>query len=187
MNKTADLNHDSDLTENGHQEPIAIIGMGCRFPGKADSPEAFWQLLSNGVNAVKDIPSSRWDLDRYYDPNPTPGKFYVRSAAFLEPEEIEEFDAEFFRIASREAASLDPQQRLLLEVSWEALEHAGIAPTSLAGSQTGVFVGIHWDDYSAERFYMVNPSDLNAYPTLSNLRSLSAGRIALCICRYSLG
>ncbi|AOX03124.1 polyketide synthase [Moorena producens PAL-8-15-08-1] len=178
MNKTVYLNHDSDLTENRHQEPIAIIGMGCRFPGKADSPEAFWQLLSNGVNAVKDIPSSRWDLERYYDPNPTPGKFYVRSAAFLEPEEIEEFDAEFFRMASREAASLDPQQRLLLEVSWEALEHAGIAPTSLAGSQTGVFVGIHWDDYSAERFYMVNPSDLNAYPTLSNLRSLSAGRIA---------
>ncbi|NER45701.1 MAG: SDR family NAD(P)-dependent oxidoreductase [Symploca sp. SIO1A3] len=178
MNKTAYSDHESDLRENRHKEPIAIIGMGCRFPGKSDTPEAFWQLLRNGVNAVTDIPSSRWDLERYYDPNPAPGKFYIRSAAFLQPDEIEQFDAEFFRMASREAASLDPQQRLLLEVSWEALEHAGVAPTSLAGSQTGVFVGIHWDDYSAERFYMVNPNDLNAYPTLSNLRSLSAGRIA---------
>ncbi|NEP57546.1 MAG: alpha/beta fold hydrolase [Symploca sp. SIO2G7] len=178
MNKTAYSDHKSELRENRQKEPIAIIGMGCRFPGKADSPEAFWNLLRDGVNAVTDIPSSRWDLERYYDPNPTPGKFYIRSAAFLETDEIEHFDAEFFRMASREAASLDPQQRLLLEVSWEALENAGIAPTSLAGSQTGVFVGIHWDDYSAERFYLVNPSDLNAYPTLSNLRSLSAGRIA---------
>ncbi|WP_367267988.1 beta-ketoacyl synthase N-terminal-like domain-containing protein [Okeania sp. SIO2C9] len=143
MNKTAYPNHESDLLENRHREPIAIIGMGCRFPGKSDTPEAFWQLLRNGVNAVQDIPSSRWDLERYYDPLPTPGKFYVRSAAFLDTDEIEKFDAEFFRMASREAASLDPQQRLLLEVSWEALEHAGIAPTSLAGSQTGVFVGIH--------------------------------------------
>ncbi|ARV59084.1 polyketide synthase [Nostocales cyanobacterium HT-58-2] len=178
MNKIAYPNHESDFAENSQQEPIAIVGMGCRFPGKADTPEAFWELLRNGVNAVTDIPSSRWDLERYYDPSPAPGKFYVRSAAFLDTNEIEQFDAEFFRMASREAASLDPQQRLLLEVSWEALEHAGIAPTSLAGSQTGVFVGIHWDDYSAERFYMVNPGEINAYPTLSNLRSLSAGRIA---------
>ncbi|WP_041233336.1 type I polyketide synthase [Cylindrospermum stagnale] len=178
MNKIAYSDHESGLLENRQKEPIAIIGMGCRFPGKSDTPEAFWQLLRNGVNAVTDIPSSRWDLERYYDPNPAPGKFYVRSAALLDTNEVEQFDAEFFRMASREAASLDPQQRLLLEVSWEALEHAGLAPTSLAGSQTGVFVGIHWDDYSAERFYMVNPSEINAYPTLSNLRSLSAGRIA---------
>ncbi|WP_341737261.1 SDR family NAD(P)-dependent oxidoreductase [Microcoleus sp. CAWBG640] len=177
MNKITHPNHDSDI-ENPQKEPIAIVGMGCRFPGNADTPEAFWELLRNGVNAVTDIPSSRWDLERYYDPTPAPGKFYVRSAAFLDTNEIEQFDAEFFRMASREAANLDPQQRLLLEVSWEALENAGIAPTSLAGSQTGVFVGIHWDDYSAERFYMVNPSEINAYPTLSNLRSLSAGRIA---------
>nr|AIU56842.1 anatoxin-a synthetase E polyketide synthase [Cuspidothrix issatschenkoi RM-6] len=178
MNKTTYSDHESYLLENPQQEPIAIIGMGCRFPGQADTPEAFWQLLRNGVNAVTDVSSSRWDLDRYYDPTPMPGKIYTRAGGFLDTNEIEEFDAEFFRMASREAAGLDPQQRLLLEVSWEALEHAGIAPTSLAGSQTGVFVGIHWDDYSAERFYTVKPSEINAYPTLSNLRSLSAGRIA---------
>ncbi|OBQ19025.1 type I polyketide synthase [Anabaena sp. AL93] len=178
MNKIDYSDHESKPLENPHEEPIAIIGMGCRFPGKADTPEAFWQLLRNGVNAVTDISSSRWDLERYYDPTPTPGKIYTRAGGFLDTNEIEDFDAEFFRMASREAASLDPQQRLLLEVSWEALEHAGVPPTSLAGSQTGVFVGIHWDDYSAERFYTVKPSEINAYPTLSNLRSLSAGRIA---------
>ncbi len=178
MNKIDYSKYESSLPGNPQQEPIAIIGMGCRFPGKADTPEAFWQLLRNGVNAVTDVSSSRWDLDRYYDPNPAPGKIYTRAGGFLDTSEIEDFDAEFFRMAFREAASLDPQQRLLLEVSWEALEHAGIAPTSLAGSQTGVFVGIHWDDYSAERFYTVKPDEINAYPTLSNLRSLSAGRMA---------
>lgn len=161
-------------------EPVAVVGMGCRFPGGANSPQAFWNLLRRGVDTVVDIPPERWDVDALYDegPKPVPGKFYVSTGAFLKTDEIETFDADFFRMASREAAHLDPQQRLLLEVSWEALENAGIAPTSLEESHTGVFVGIHWDDYSAERFYVTDPKEVNAYATLSNLRNLSAGRIS---------
>ncbi|MES2203583.1 MAG: type I polyketide synthase, partial [Pseudomonadota bacterium] len=161
-------------------DPIAIIGMACRFPGNANTPEAFWQLLQEGVDAVIDIPTTRkdWDLKRDYDPTPTPGKFYVSTGAFLQEDVIEQFDTEFFGIAAREAEHLDPQQRLLLQVSWEALENAGIAPSELENTKTGVFVGIHWDDYSSERFYSVKPTDINAYATLSNLRSLAAGRIS---------
>ncbi len=161
-------------------EPIAVIGMACRFPGKANTPEAFWELLKNGVDAVVDIPKTRkdWDVERDYAPNPTPGKFYVSTGAFLQEKDIQEFDTEFFGIASREAAHLDPQQRMLLEVSWEALENAAIVPSELENTKTGVFVGMHWDDYSSERFYTVPTQDINAYATLSNLRSLAAGRIS---------
>ncbi|MGH2367322.1 MAG: beta-ketoacyl synthase N-terminal-like domain-containing protein, partial [Chloroflexota bacterium] len=114
------------------REPIAIIGMGCRFPG-APGPDAFWRLLSEGRSAVREAPAGRWDLDRLYDPTPgAPGKIYTRSGGFLE--DVDRFDALFFGIAPREASSMDPQQRLLLEVAWEALEHAGIAPRSLGGA-----------------------------------------------------
>lgn len=157
-------------------EPIAIVGIGCRLP-QADTPEAFWELLRNGVDAVTDIPAARWDLQRYYDADPNAaGKLYVRGGAFLR--EIDQFDPSFFGIAPREAVSLDPQQRLLLEVSWEALEHAGIAPAQVRGSQTGVFVGAFWDDYSPRNFYLADPADLDGYRLLSQLRGLMAGRIA---------
>ncbi len=158
-------------------EPIAIIGMGCRFPGGVHTPESFWYLLSQGVDTVTEIPNSRWNVEAYYDPNPdTPGKMYVKSGSFLEG--IDQFDPQFFGISPLEAASLDPQQRLLLEVSWEALEHAGVAPAQLRDSLTGVFVGSFWDDYSALRLYADDPSQIDAYRTLSNLRGLAAGRIA---------
>ena len=107
-------------------EPIAIIGLACRFPG-ADNPEAFWQLMRNGVDAIADIPPERWDIERFYDPTPaTAKKMYSRQGGFLK--NVDQFDPQFFRISPLEATYLDPQQRLLLEVTWEALENAAIVP-----------------------------------------------------------
>jgi acyl transferase domain-containing protein len=120
-----------EAVEREKTEPIAIIGMGCRYPGGADTPEAFWQLLRNGVDAMVQVPADRWDIDKYYDPNPeAPGKMYTRESAFLR--QIDLFDPQFFRISPREALSLDPQQRLLLEVVWEGC--AGARPGSSWGS-----------------------------------------------------
>lgn len=119
------------------REPIAIVGIGCRFPGGATSPTAFWNLLCAGTDATRDVPHDRWDIDTFFDPDPArPGKVRVHRGGFLE--QIDQFDAPFFGISPREADCLDPQQRLLLEVAWEALEDAGIPPEQLAGSQTGV-------------------------------------------------
>jgi len=135
-----------EAAENAHAEPIAIIGLGCRFPG-APNPEAFWALLEAGKSAVSEVPAERWKIDEYYDPDPdAPGKMCARRAGFLE--QIDRFDRRFFEIAPREAVSMDPQQRLFLEVCWEALEHAGIAADRLSGSATGVFVGIAAGDYA---------------------------------------
>jgi acyl transferase domain-containing protein/acyl-CoA synthetase (AMP-forming)/AMP-acid ligase II/ubiquinone/menaquinone biosynthesis C-methylase UbiE/acyl carrier protein len=163
------------------EELIAVIGMGCRFPGGVHTPDAFWHLLRNGTDTVTEIPNSRWNVETYYEPGRyQPGKMYVRTGSFLEG--IDQFDPHFFGITPREAASMDPQQRLLLEVSWEALEHAGVAQEQLRDSRTGVFVGVFWDDYSALRLYGDDPSLIDTYRTLSHLRSLTAGRIA-----YTLG
>ena len=121
-------------------EPIAIVGLSCRFP-EAPDPEAFWHVLHNGVDAVREVPAYRWDIDAYYDPDPTAlGKVYTRHGAFLGP--VDGFDAAFFGMSPREAVHLDPQQRLLLEVSWEALEDAAIAANQLYGTQTGVYIGL---------------------------------------------
>lgn len=127
------------------REPIAIVGMACRFPG-ADTPEAFWNLLANGVDTVSEVPADRWDIDRFYDPDPmAPGKMSTRFGSFLA--QVDQFDAQFFGLAPREAARMDPQQRLLLEVSWEALENAGQSADRLAGTDTAVFVGMSTNDY----------------------------------------
>ena len=127
-------------------EPIALIGLGCRFPGGADNPDALWQLLYNGVDAITEVQEDRWDLNHYYDPDPEkPGRVSTRDGGFLN--QVDGFDAEFFGIAPREAINLDPQQRLLLEISWEALENAHQTSDGLFNSLTGVFIGISSHDY----------------------------------------
>ncbi len=160
----------------GLREPIAIIGMGCRYPGGVRTPDEFWHLLSSGRDILRDIPDDRWDVDAHFDPTVTvPGKMYVRQGYFLD--DIDQFDPQFFGLSPREAESLDPQQRLVMEVSWETLEHAGIAVSSLKGGKTGVFVGQYWDDYSSQRIYSTDNREIDRYAQLSALRGLTAGRI----------
>ena len=170
------------LQENGvtakipksESEEIAVIGIGCRFPG-ANGPDAFWQLLRNGGDAITEIPPDRWDLEYFYDPDPEkPGKMNTRWGGFLE--HIGQFDAHFFGISPREAAQMDPQQRLLLEVSWEALEDAGQVKERLEGSKTGIFVGISTNEYS--RFQGSDPKLIDAYLGTGNALSIAANRLS---------
>src|SRR5262249_32575095 len=129
-------------------EPIAILGMACRFPGGVATPGDFWDLLRRGGDAVTAVPAARFAVDRFFDPDPeAPGAPYCRYGGFLD-QDLELFDAAFFGIAPLEARVLDPQQRLLLEVAWEAFENAGIAAERLRGSRTGVFVGIASSEFA---------------------------------------
>jgi polyketide synthase 12 len=161
-----------DAVQQG--EPIAVIGMSCRFPGARD-PRAFWELLRNGVDAVSEVPSERWDLREFYDPNPaTPGKMSTRWGGFLQ--QIDQFDARFFGISPREAVRMDPQQRLLLEAAWEALEDAGQPAERLAGSRTGVFVGISSNDYGQMQFR--DPALSDPYAGSGNALSIAANRLS---------
>lgn len=164
-----------EALEAEKHEPIAIVGMGCRFPG-ADNPEEFWQLLQAGQDAITDVPHDRWDLEQHYSPDPNcPGRMYTRRGGFVP--HLYEFDAPFFRISPREALSLDPQQRLLLEVSWEALEQAGIAADRLNGEAVGVFVGICGIDYW-HRLLQRNTAEIDAYLTTGNTHSTASGRLS---------
>jgi acyl transferase domain-containing protein len=127
-------------------EPIAIVGMACRFPGGAGDLDAYWRLLCDGVDAIRETPPNRWDADKLYDPDPAaPGKMNSRWGGYLE--RIEEFDNLFFGISDREAARMDPQHRMLLEVTWEALEDAGLPPSTLRGAKVGAFIGISVSDF----------------------------------------
>jgi len=166
-----------EAVEKAKHEPIAIVGMGCRFPGGADNPEQFWQLLRDGVDAVTEIPSDRWNVPAYYDADPNaPGKTSAKHGAFIK--QVDQFDPQFFGIAPREAGSMDPQQRLLLEVAWEALENAGLAPDQLSGSRTGVFVGMTSGDY-AQIFMRSNDlSLLDAYYASGVAHSVGSGRLS---------
>jgi len=159
-------------------EPIAIIGMGCRFPGDAEDPQSFWKMLCEGRDGVIEVPSERWDVRRFYDPNPAkPGKTYTKHGAYLR-QPFDQMDALFFGISPREAESLDPQQRILLEVAWEALEDAGIPPDSLAGSQTGVFIGGFMVDHMATKTGVLNRDLLNAHGAISFTQTILSARIA---------
>ncbi|MBU0485485.1 MAG: type I polyketide synthase [Proteobacteria bacterium] len=162
-------------------EPIAIVGMGCRFPGSALNPQAFWQLLRDGQEAIAEVPKDRWDIDAFYDSDPeAAGKMYCRRGGFLR--NVDLFDPSLFRISRKEAISMDPQQRLLLEVAWEALEDAGCAPTSLRGSAAGVFVGISTFDYLGRRLGQHDYQAIDPYFASGGVLSVAAGRLS-----YTLG
>ncbi|MBL8163518.1 MAG: type I polyketide synthase, partial [Anaerolineae bacterium] len=167
-----------EAVERAKREPIAIIGMGCRFPGGADNPELFWELLREGIDAVSDIPGDRWDVPTYFDPDPnTAGKMSAQHGAFIR-QPVDQFDPQFFGIAPREAGSMDPQQRLLLEVAWEALEDAGQPADQLNGSRTGVYVAMTSGDY-AQMFLKTNDLTLlDAYYASGIAHSIASGRLS---------
>jgi acyl transferase domain-containing protein len=157
-------------------EPIAVIGLSCRFPGGADTPEAFWQLLRDGVDAISEIDPSRWNVEEYFDPDPDkPGKVASKWGGFLK--DVDQFDPQFFGIAPREAMSMDPQQRLALEAAWEALENAGYAPDKLSGSSTGVFLGVCNGDYYQLQLSSSRDS-INMYSATGNAHSVASGRLS---------
>ncbi|CCK26519.1 Phthiocerol synthesis polyketide synthase type I PpsD [Streptomyces davaonensis JCM 4913] len=160
----------------GTPEPIAVVGLGCRYPGGADTPERLWDLLAEGGDAVTRIPDGRWDVDAYYSPDPDmPGRMPHVRGGFLA--DAAGFDAEFFGISPREALAMDPQQRLLLEVAWEALEHSGTDPASLRGTRTGVYTGIAAPDYLMER--LLDPDGLDDPHTVTGgSHSTAVGRLS---------
>ncbi len=163
--------------ERARSEPVAIVGMGCRLPGGVTGPDSYWELLRDGVDAIAEIPPDRWDVARYFDADPdVPGKMSTRWGGFMD--HVDRFDASFFGISPREAASMDPQQRILLEVAWEALEHAAIAPDSLMGSQTGVFIGVSTNDYSHIQTRNAAAETFDAYLATGNSHSMASGRLA---------
>jgi polyketide synthase 12 len=160
-------------------EPIAVVGMGCRFPGGVHSPEQLWDVLARGEDVLSEWPVDRgWDVKNLFDPDPEKnGKVYTRRGGFLH--DAAEFDAEFFGISPREAAAMDPQQRLMLEVSWEALERAGIDPQSLRGSDTAVHAGVIYSDYGPR---LANSrrgmEEYEGYLVLGSVHSVLAGRVS---------
>lgn len=159
------------------QESIAIIGMGCKFPGGVNNTEEYWSLLRDGIDGISEVPSTRWDVKEYENFGQLqPGKISTKYGGFLE--RIDQFDAQFFRIAPREATYTDPQQRILLETSWEALENAGIDPESLANTPTGVFLGIFSHDYELLQVKQYDAQDFEAYFGTGNSASIAAGRLS---------
>jgi acyl transferase domain-containing protein/NADPH:quinone reductase-like Zn-dependent oxidoreductase/NADP-dependent 3-hydroxy acid dehydrogenase YdfG/acyl carrier protein len=166
-----------DAADARQHQPIAIIGIGCRFPGEVYDPASFWELLKHGREALSAVPPDRWNIDEYYDPDPSkPGKMVSRVGGFLSG--VDFFDAGFFGIAPREAAMMDPQQRLLLEVVWEALENTGIAPRSLAGSRVGMYLGIASGDYAQTQLHAGDASLIDVHFASGNARSVASGRLS---------
>ena len=166
-----------DAVHRKEFEPIAIVGMSCRLPGGVHNPNEFWDLLKSGTDAISEVPSDRWDVDEYYDPDiDAPGKMNTRFGGWLD--NVGKFDAKFFGISPREAVNMDPQQRMLLELNWEALENAGINPDTLKNSNTGVFVGIGLEDYSEFQLRAGKPENISAYDFTGTDLSVAAGRIS---------
>ncbi|MEU2258247.1 type I polyketide synthase [Nocardia xishanensis] len=169
-----------DEVEAKGAEPIAVVGIGCRFPGGVSSPDGLWRLVADAVDAVSDFPADRgWRLAELFDADPeAPGKTYTRHGGFLYDAPL--FDADFFGVSPREAAAMDPQQRVFLEVVWEALEHAGIDPESLRGSATGVFAGISSHEYGS--FRQRDADEFEGYLLTGSTLSIVSGRVS-----YALG
>lgn len=174
----AELRHrraEIEALKRGPNEPVAIIGMACRFPGGGETPEQFWQLLDEGHSAITEVPAARWQVDDYYDPDPAvPGKMATRYGGFLR--DVDSFDTHFFGISPRETASLDPQQRLLLEVAWEALENANLPPEQVYESPTGVFVGLTCFDHAIRLASSLNNFD--HYAGTGSALNMAAGRVS---------
>ena len=160
-------------------ESLALVGIGCRFPGGADSPEAFWRMLCAGTDAIREIPSDRWSIATFYDPTPNrPGKSISKWGGFID--DIDRFDSSFFGISAREADSIDPQQRLLLEAAWEALEDGGQTLEKIRGSRTGVFVGISTTDYAGLKTETIGRAVPDIYSATGSAFSIAANRISYC-------
>jgi acyl transferase domain-containing protein/aryl carrier-like protein len=167
----------SQVGVSSSHEPIAIIGIGCRFPGGADSPQAFWKLLCEGVNAIRTIPPDRWNFKRFFDAEPgTPGKTNARWGGFID--DIDQFDAGFFGISPREASLMDPQQRLLLEVTANALEDGGLPMERISGTRTAVFIGISSFDYAGIQQGRGQLKSIDAHSNTGGALSIAANRIS---------
>jgi len=177
QDKVDRLERERDALHAATHAPIAVVGMACRFPGGADTPEAFWELLKNGVDASCEVPPARWNVDAVFDPDPAaPGKTYVRRGGFLQS--VDGFDAGLFGIAPREAASIDPQQRLVLELAWEALENANLAIDRLYDQPVGVYVGIANFEYGAHLLWSGDAARINAYAGTGGSLGVAAGRLS---------
>jgi natural product biosynthesis luciferase-like monooxygenase protein len=175
------LRSELDQHEAAAKEAIAIVGIGCRFPGGARDAQSLWQLLLAGTDTVRDVPRERFDADALYDPDPdAAGKILNRSGSFLD--DVDCFDSELFGISPLEAANMDPQQRILLEVAWEALEDAGIDPLGAQRSRTGVYVGMMYQDHLTRQFRELGRDNIGAYLGTGSTFSAAAGRIS-----YALG
>ncbi|MGB8791787.1 MAG: polyketide synthase, partial [Mycobacterium sp.] len=179
LRKIDDLTARLEVAEKGDTEPIAVVGMGCRFPGGVHTPAQYWRLLQDGASGIVQVPSERWDADAYYsEDHARPGTICSREGGFLTSWQPDEFDAEFFGISPREAESMDPQQRLLQEVAWEALENAGITSPAIRGTQTSVFVGLTTYDYSLIITQNLLPEELDPHVPFGNAPNFAAGRLS---------
>ncbi|MFL6583688.1 MAG: SDR family NAD(P)-dependent oxidoreductase [Chthoniobacterales bacterium] len=163
-----------------HKDRIAIIGIGCRFPGGVNDAESFWKLLVDRRDAISEVPADRWNVERYYDPEPAiPGKTFVKRGGFLE--QIDKFDPQFFGISPREAPYVDPQHRLLLETAWEAIESAGLVLDFDKGTDIGVFVGISHNDYQGIQSTAFDHFGIAPHTATGSAHSIAANRISYCL------